>query len=117
MISKIERENLELGKEHLDLERYEKIRDSDLFDEREEVITQEGNLKIIETFSRSDNNILEKVRKKQIESPEIMELRKKSEETAILSGINKLISYEMIKSNLFYNLPHQQENALCEVIN
>ena len=46
------------------------------------------------------------------ESQEIFQLKLKSEEAAKLSQIDELISYPMIKKNLTYNLPHQQEGAL-----
>ncbi|MEI6849683.1 MAG: SNF2-related protein [archaeon] len=69
-------------------------------------------LKIIENPSKSDLEILEKVKNKHFEPSEIFQLKLKSEEAAKQSEIRELISYPLIKKNLTYNLPHQQEGAL-----
>ncbi len=70
------------------------------------------DLKIVETFTKEDFDILEKVKNKQFEPAEILSLKLKSEEAAKHSEIKELISYPLIKNNLAYNLPHQQEGAL-----
>ncbi len=69
-------------------------------------------LKIIEHHSPSDMDILEKIKNKQFEDRKILDLKLKSEEAAKQSAITELISYPLIKKNLAYNLPHQQEGAL-----
>lgn len=71
-----------------------------------------GNLKIVETFSKEDINIIEKIKNKHFESRDILNLKLKSEEVAKQSEIKELISYPLIKKNLAFNLPHQQEGAL-----
>ncbi len=77
-----------------------------------EKVCYENNLKIIEGFSDEDLKIIEKIKLKDFESRQIFELKLKSEETAKQSEIKELISYPLIKKNLTYNLPHQQEGAL-----
>lgn len=72
----------------------------------------EKDLKIVESFDNEDLNIIEKVKNKQFEPREILEIKLKSEEAAEQSEIKELISYPMIKKNLTFNLPHQQEGAL-----
>lgn len=71
-----------------------------------------GNLKIVETFDREDIAIVEKIKNKEFEPRSLFELKLKSEEAAKQSEIKELISYPLIKKNLIYNLPHQQEGAL-----
>ncbi len=70
------------------------------------------NLKIIESFAKEDLDILDKIKDKKFEEREVLNLRLKAEEAAQQSEIKELISYQMIKKNLTYNLPHQQEGAL-----
>jgi len=77
-----------------------------------EKISYEKNLKIVETFAKDDLNIIEKIKNKHFEDREILKLKLKSEEAAKQSEIKELISYPLIKKNLTYNLPHQQEGAL-----
>lgn len=69
-------------------------------------------LKIVEAPSLEDLKIIEKIKNKEFEPREVFELKIKSEEAAKQSEIKELISYPMIKKNLTYNLPHQQEGAL-----
>ena len=71
-----------------------------------------GDLKIVETFAKDDLDILEKIKNKNFESREVLSLKLKSEEAAKQSEITELISYHLIKKNLAFNLPHQQEGAL-----
>lgn len=77
-----------------------------------EKISYENDLKIVETFSKDDLNIIGKIKEKHFEPREILELKLKSEEAAKQSEIKELISYPLIKKNLTFNLPHQQEGAL-----
>jgi len=70
------------------------------------------NLKIVETLPKEDFEIIEKVKNKEFEPREVLILKLKAEEAAKQSEIKELISYPMIKKNLAYNLPHQQEGAL-----
>ncbi len=77
-----------------------------------EKIYYEKDLKIVETFAKEELDILEKIKNKSFEAREIFELKLKSEEAAKQSEIRELISYPLIKKNLAYNLPHQQEGAL-----
>lgn len=69
-------------------------------------------LKIVETIAKDDFDIIEKIKNKDFEAREILELKLKSEEAAKQSEITELISYPLIKKNLAFNLPHQQEGAL-----
>ena len=80
--------------------------------ETNERIYFDKNLKIIENFSKEDNEILSKIKEKLFEDSKLLDLRLKSEEAAKHSEINELISYPLIKKRLAYNLPHQQEGAL-----
>lgn len=77
-----------------------------------EKISHDGELKIVETFAKDDLSILEKIKNKHFEPLEVLNLKLKSEEAAKQSEITELISYPLIKNNLIYNLPHQQEGAL-----
>lgn len=77
-----------------------------------EKTSYDGDLKIVETLAKDDLNILEKIKNKNFESREVLDLKLKSEEAAKQSEITELISYPLIKKNLAFNLPHQQEGAL-----
>ena len=81
-------------------------------DNFKEKIFRDGDLKIVETIAKTDLDILEKIKNKYFEPREVFELKLKSEEAAKQSEIKELISYPLIKKNLAYNLPHQQEGAL-----
>ena len=70
------------------------------------------NLKIVETFDKEDLDIIEKLKNKEFEPRRILDLKLRAEEVAKQSEIKELISYPMIKKNLEYNLPHQQDGAL-----
>jgi len=69
-------------------------------------------LKIVEYLSKDDLVILEKIKNRHFEDRKILDLKLKSEEAAKQSEIKELISYPLIKKNLAFNLPHQQEGAL-----
>ncbi len=75
-------------------------------------VTYEGDLKIKESFSNDEDEILKKISNKQFEERSVFELRLKIKEAAKNSEITELISYPLIKKRLAYNLPHQQEGAL-----
>ncbi|MDO8517465.1 MAG: SNF2-related protein [Nanoarchaeota archaeon] len=77
-----------------------------------EKIYFDKKLKIIETFAREDLEILEKIKNKEFEPRRILTLKLNAEEAAKQSEIKELISYPLIKKNLAYNLPHQQDGAL-----
>lgn len=77
-----------------------------------EKVCYEKDLKIVQTVAKEDLNILKKINVGEFESREIFELKLKSEEAAKQSEIKELISYPLIKKNLTFNLPHQQEGAL-----
>lgn len=70
------------------------------------------NLKVVESFSKEDQEILQKIKNKHFEPRKIFDLKFRAEEIAKSSEINELISYPSIKKRLAYNLPHQQEGAL-----
>ncbi|MEK6918760.1 MAG: SNF2-related protein [Nanoarchaeota archaeon] len=78
----------------------------------ETIIYHDKNLKIVEEFSKNDSKILEKIKNKQFEERKTFDIRMKAEQAAHSAEITKLISYPIIKKNLAYNLPHQQEGAL-----
>ncbi|MGV8152469.1 MAG: DEAD/DEAH box helicase [Candidatus Nanoarchaeia archaeon] len=66
---------------------------------------------INESFS-DEENIFEKIEKKQFESKDISSLRISAEEITSETEIKELMSFEKIKKNLEYNLPHQSQGAL-----
>ncbi len=70
-------------------------------------------MKIIinESFS-DDATILNKIEKKEFESGEVLKLRVEAEEMSQEAEVNQLISYNSIKKNLEYDLPHQREGAI-----
>jgi len=70
------------------------------------------NLKIIEKFSEEDATVLQKIKSKEFEDKEVFDLKLRAEEAAKDSEIDELISYNLIKKKLAFNLPHQQEGAL-----
>ncbi len=75
-------------------------------------VTYEKNLKIKESFSKNDPEILKKILDKKFEERDVFELRLNAKEAAKNSEIEELISYPLISKRLAYNLPHQQEGAL-----
>jgi len=70
------------------------------------------NLKIVESNPDEDLIVLNKVKNKEFEPSEVFNLKLRAEEVAKQSEIRELITYPMIKKNLEFNLPHQQEGAL-----
>ncbi len=88
----------------------------DLYDEDEMVPQDEGEIikehvRIIESYSKKDKKILQKVKNKEFEKANILKLKLKSFERSKKPKLDKLISYPLIKDNLEY-LPHQQEGAI-----
>jgi SNF2 family DNA or RNA helicase len=79
---------------------------------KNEKISYDKNLKIVEAVPKNDFDILFKIKNKEFEPRERFELKLKAEEAARQSEIKELISYPLIKNNLTFNLPHQQEGAL-----
>ena len=77
-----------------------------------EKISFDKKLKIVYTLAKEDFEIIEKVKNKEFEPKKIFNLKLKAEEAAKQSEIKELISYPLIKKNLAYNLPHQQQGAL-----
>lgn len=67
---------------------------------------------INESFSDDDEQIFEKVEKKQFESPDLFKLKMEAEEVSQETQINELISYQELSKNLEYKLPHQPDGAL-----
>ena len=66
---------------------------------------------INESFSFEDD-IFDKIDKKQFDSSTVLTLRKEAENLSQETQINELISYPKILKNLEYNLPHQPEGEL-----
>ncbi len=66
---------------------------------------------IKESFD-DDDAIFEKLDKKEFESQEILKLRVEAEEISQDNDIKEIISYESIRKNLDYDLPHQKNGAL-----
>ena len=75
-------------------------------------VTYEKNLKIKESFSENDPEIIKKILDKKFEERDVFELRLNAKEAAKNSEIEELISYPLISKRLAYNLPYQQEGAL-----
>ncbi len=82
------------------------------FKDSNEKISFDNNLKIVESLCKEDFEIVEKIKNKHFEERAVLDLKLKAEEAAKQSEITELISYPLIKKNLTYNLPHQQEGAL-----
>ncbi|MBR9703877.1 DEAD/DEAH box helicase family protein [Candidatus Pacearchaeota archaeon] len=85
---------------------------SQKFENLEDNVTYDGNLKITESFFDDENQILKKILNKEFEKREVFDLRMNAKEASMNSKIDELISYPLIKKRLAYNLPHQQEGAL-----
>ncbi len=65
-----------------------------------------------ETFAEEDEQLLDKLGRKEFESNKLLTLRFDAEELAGSSEISELMSYGEIRQNLEYSLPHQPEGAL-----
>jgi SNF2 family DNA or RNA helicase len=73
-------------------------------------MSDENKIKVNENFlceeSLFDNSLT------SFESPEILEMKKDIQEEENDEKISALLSYDLIKKNLSYDLPHQREGAL-----
>jgi len=67
---------------------------------------------IINESFEDESFILEKIEKKQFESPSMLKLKMDSGEIAKENKIDSLISWEKVRKNLEYQLPHQPDGAL-----
>ncbi len=67
---------------------------------------------IDESFSDEDSLILEKVENRQFESADAAELKASAAVLETNSEISGLVSYDLIKHNLTYQLPYQSAGAL-----
>lgn len=67
---------------------------------------------IIKESFDDDSFILEKAENKQFESPKMLKLKVESDEIIKETKISHLITWDKIKKNLEYQLPHQPEGAL-----
>lgn len=67
---------------------------------------------IEESFSDDDNLILDKVEQRQFDSVDSAELKVNAIKLETNSEISGLVSYDLIKQNLTYQLPYQTEGAL-----
>src|SRR3989344_8415649 len=66
---------------------------------------------INESFD-DDSFILKKLDEKRYDNPALAQLKLDAQELIHDSEINEIMSYESIKKNLQYELPHQREGAL-----
>ncbi len=64
------------------------------------------------SFSDDDELLFDKLDKQEFESEEVLNLKVEAEEISKETEINELLSYDIIKKNLEYHLPHQTEGAL-----
>lgn len=67
---------------------------------------------IEESFSDDDSLILDKVEQRQFESADAAELKASAAVLETNSEISGLVSYDLIKHNLTYQLPYQTQGAL-----
>ncbi len=68
---------------------------------------------IVNENFEEDSSLFENINSlSSFDSPEILELKKYSEEIKVDHDINNLLSYDLVKRNLMYDLPHQREGAL-----
>jgi SNF2 family DNA or RNA helicase len=72
----------------------------------------EPEIVIEESFSEEDFDLFDRIEKRAFESKELSDLKFEAEELVKDSGINELLSYNLIKNNLSYDLPYQREGAL-----
>ncbi len=67
---------------------------------------------IEESFSDDDFDLVEKLGKRDFESKNISDLKFEAEKFSQNNEINEIVSYDLIKKNLNYQLPYQKEGAL-----
>lgn len=66
---------------------------------------------INESFD-DDSEVLKKLEEKSYDNPALAKLKLETQEVIHDSQIKEIMSYETIKENLLYELPHQKEGAL-----
>lgn len=64
------------------------------------------------SFSDDDEILFNKLENQEFESEEVLNLKVEAEEISKETEISELLSYNLIKKNLEYHLPHQTEGAL-----
>lgn len=72
----------------------------------------EHKIQINESFFEDETPLSEKLKKGKFDSTDIFELKMDAGEVSKETEINELISYDLLKKNLEYKLPHQPEGAL-----
>ena len=65
-----------------------------------------------ESFLNNEENLFDKLEKKQFESSNALKLRVEAEELSSDTEISELICFDLVKKNLEYNLKHQTDGAL-----
>lgn len=65
-----------------------------------------------ESFEDDATELFGDIEKRNFDSPELFKLKMAAEEVDLDPDINELISYQMIKKNLAYDLPYQRDGAL-----
>ncbi|MFA5993263.1 MAG: SNF2-related protein [Candidatus Pacearchaeota archaeon] len=65
-----------------------------------------------EEFEDEDLAIFDRIKNKEFENPNFFKLKVKAEEISKETQIDSLISYNQIKKNLEFELPHQRDGAL-----
>ena len=73
---------------------------------------EQDDVIVNESFDDEDEDLFEKLDKKQFESQELLDLKLDSEEISHENEIERLISYDEIKKNLKYSLEFQPNGAL-----
>lgn len=67
---------------------------------------------INESFLNNEENLFDKLEKKQFESSNALKLRVEAEALSSDTEISELICFDLVKKNLEYNLKHQTDGAL-----
>src|SRR6056297_1230634 len=75
-------------------------------------LKEQNNVIVNESFDDEDEDLFEKLDKKQFESQELLDLKLDSEEISHENEIERLISFEEISKNLKYSLEFQPQGAL-----
>jgi SNF2 family DNA or RNA helicase len=69
-------------------------------------------VQINESFSDDEEELFDKIEKKEFESKELLDLKVEAQEISHDTVITELKSYPKIKKNLEFDLPHQSQGAL-----
>lgn len=72
----------------------------------------ENKIIVNESFSNEDFSLFDKKNKIEFESQALLDLKVEAEGISEENKIDSLISFDLIKKNLEYHLPHQTEGAL-----